>query len=80
MDNFSCSSNEDIANDVIYSDKLSAFMHAKFLPRIKSENITFHCKLTLCIGKANTCAGITVIHFCQFFLQLEIIPCRNKAA
>ncbi|KAL4002608.1 Zona pellucida-like domain family protein [Acanthocheilonema viteae] len=60
IDRNGCSADPNIVNDVIYSDdKLIAFAHVKVFKLINSEHLSFHCKLSLCIKKADGCEGIT---------------------
>ncbi|CAG9541041.1 unnamed protein product [Cercopithifilaria johnstoni] len=60
IDSNGCSADMNIVHEVIYSDnKLVAFAHVKVFKLINSEYLSFHCKLSLCIKKADGCEGIT---------------------
>ncbi|KAM3723265.1 Cuticlin-6 [Dirofilaria immitis] len=60
IDTKGCSTDTNIVSDVIYADdKLIAFSSAKVFKLINSKHLSFHCKLSLCIRKADGCEGIT---------------------
>ncbi|VDM08941.1 unnamed protein product [Wuchereria bancrofti] len=60
IDSKGCIADANIVNDVIYSDdKLMAFAYAKVFKLINSEHLSFYCKISLCIKKADGCEGIT---------------------
>ncbi|OZC09507.1 von Willebrand factor type A domain protein [Onchocerca flexuosa] len=60
IDSKGCSADTNIVSDVVYADdKLLAFSHVKVFKLINSEHLSFHCKLSLCIRKADGCEGIT---------------------
>ncbi|VIO92100.1 von Willebrand factor type A domain containing protein [Brugia malayi] len=60
IDSKGCIADANIVNDVIYSDdKLMAFAYVKVFKLTNSEHLSFHCKISLCIKRADGCEGIT---------------------
>uniref|UniRef100_A0A0R3RI54 ZP domain-containing protein n=1 Tax=Elaeophora elaphi TaxID=1147741 RepID=A0A0R3RI54_9BILA len=60
VDSDGCSADANIVNSVIYADnKLMAFARVKVFRLFDSDHLSFHCKLTLCVRKADGCEGVT---------------------